>query len=113
MSKHRVQCLLVAGNSADALTVRSSLETDLAGRDVFDSGLEVDALAVLCHARFELPADAGAFYDRIVDLWTSGTLRNRILAGSRASRHVCPHDEAAWYNCRDDARAAYTETVKV
>jgi len=114
MAKDRIKCVLICSSAADALAVQNQLVIDLAARSVFDSVLltDEDGLTVLCNARLNLSAEALSLYEGIIAHWTSGPLRNRILASSRVSKHICPHDEAVWYNCRTHPSAAYVEAIK-
>ena len=65
---------------------------------------------VIADYAFPNTADGDAWYSDIRSKWQSGSLRNRILAGSRASVHDCTHEDAIVQNCRTTQAA---ESVKV
>lgn len=109
MSLWRVQLNLIVPNTVDGETVKAAVETDLAGKSVFDQPAVLsvrrsfDGLITRLggHIRFNLLADAQAFFDTIQTRWKAGPLRSRILVGSRLSIHRCLHDEpeSNWLPC--------------
>lgn len=102
----RVQMQLICPSEADAVTVRDAVVTKLATKPlrVTHSDATVrfrQQWQVLADVSFQLRVDADDVYADVQAEWAGGGLRNRILAGSTATLHVCPHDEAPpWPDCR-------------
>ena len=118
MPKARLRCELLVPSQADGLTVQSALTTDLLGKVLFsaDRPLTVEQneaknWTVACDLRFNVAAECDDVFDKIQTRWSSGALKAKILAASRVSRHLCPHElpPEQWYTCRD---ASFTEVVK-
>lgn len=117
MPRPRVRLELLTASSLDADTALASVDGDLVGRNVFDRLRPLDkrqeegSWRVAGDIRFGDAADAAGFLQSIQDKW-NGPLSAIMLAGSRATRHLCAHGEAEEWNCQSDPRAQFTERTK-
>lgn len=105
----RVQFQLVCPVESDAAQVRDAIAQKLATKSQFviHSAVAVtgsgSAWQVLGDVSFQVRADANDVFQDTQAKWAAGGLRNRILAGSTATLHVCPHaggEPPPWPSCR-------------
>lgn len=99
MARARVQLRLRCATEADAITVRDSVASKLAGKVLRTTHTAPAVVTirgqwvVTADASFQLRADADDVHADAQAKWTSGSLRNKILSGSTTALHVCPHAE--------------------
>lgn len=107
----RVQFRLICPTQADANAVRDAINTKLTTKPlrVTHSAVEVvlwpDSLwRVAGDVSFQLRVDADDVFADTQAKWGSGQLKNKILAGSTVTLHVCSHangEPGPWQNCRE------------
>jgi hypothetical protein len=105
----RVQFRLICPSESDAIQVRDVILDKLATKPVQVTHSDVQAVfketwLVVGDVSFQLRADADDVYQDTQAKWGGGQLRNRILAGSTVSLHVCSHAQGEpppWENCRN------------
>ena len=119
----RIEVELIAPSQADAVTVATAINTFLAGKQLPScSATETNQQAavgqnesgqwiVWADVCFQVRTDAENWRADIVAKWTSGSLRTRILAGSRARFHMCSHGDPVIYS-GTDSRAELSESRK-
>lgn len=107
----RVQFRLLCPSQADANQVQSAINTKLSTKLVQTVHQPATVLfltlpaswTVIGDVSFLLRLDADDVFTDVQSKWTSGGLKNRITAGSRATLHVCAHaenEEPPWQNCK-------------
>lgn len=120
MAKRRVKIELLVSSQADGQTIASAITSAIAGKSLFaqDAPIAVEqdengTWRVVASIRFNVLSDADAWLNDVKSKWTSGALKNKILAGSAVSIHNCNHDESEknWISC-SDSRANFMRTVK-
>jgi hypothetical protein len=95
----RVQFRLQCPSEADAQQVRDAIAQKLGTKPlaVTHSAVSVgrdssgERWQVAGDVSFQLRVDADDVFTDAQAKWSSGALRNRILAGSTVTLHVCPH----------------------
>lgn len=118
----RVIADLWCPSEADALSVRDAVAQKLAAAPrvvdvtppVIDPPKAPETIwRVRFDAGFVLRGDADDVFADVQNKWTSGPLRNRILAGSTVTFHVCAHATGgAGSGSCTSATAEWTERVK-
>lgn len=104
----RVQLRLICPSEADAVTVRDAVAAKLVTKPLRVTHSDVTVVfkeqwLVVGDVSFQLRMDADDVYSDVQGKWGGGALRNRILAGSTATLHVCPHEDGEpppWPDCR-------------
>jgi hypothetical protein len=104
----RVQVRLLCPSEADANTVRDSLAQKIASKAQFTVHQAPRTVSlrgqwvVVGDVSFTARIDADDVYGDVQAKWSGGQLRNRILAGSTATLHICSHAEGEpppWQDC--------------
>lgn len=122
--KRRVHFTLKVANDADGAQIRDSVIADLVG---FGGSIFFQDIApvyttrsaphvttpnrqVVGRIRFTNVATSNLFFDKIEAKWTTGALKNKILAGSTATTHDCVHDDPVIADC---STQNFSQRVKV
>lgn len=112
MARERVIVTLLCTSQSDAEQVHTNLQEKLAPKQLFakyTTALHVELVrpttwGVVVSVSFMDRLNAVDIRDTVVNRWTSGSLRNKILAGSEVSVHTCSHDDGEpppHQNCRE------------
>lgn len=106
----RVQLRLLCPSQSDAVAVRDAISTRVATKVLrithSDVAVHLHRGQWQVHAdvSFRLRVDADEVFADAQTRWSGGALRNRILAGSTATLHICGHADGEpppWRNCRE------------
>jgi hypothetical protein len=105
----RVILHLLCSSESDARQVRDAIAQRVSTKPLRVTHSELRVMpsksggwAVHGDVSFRLRIDADDIRDDAVQRWSSGQLRNRILAGSTVSLHVCSHadgEAGPWEDC--------------
>ncbi len=100
MALVRVIAHLLCPSQSDADSVASAINQKLSTKDAVTVNSPVTAQlvtpttwGVTGDVAFTLKLDATDIRDDIVAKWSSGQYKNKILAGSRVTLHVCAHND--------------------
>lgn len=113
MALVRVIADLLCPTQADAQQVSDAIQTKLntkplvtvnSGPAVSRANAAGTSWAVHVDVAFTLQADATDVRDDVVNKWTAGGLKNKILPGSTVTIHLCSHNDGEpppWQSCRE------------
>lgn len=111
MALVRVIAHLLCPSQADAGQVRDAISQKLATKPLITINSPATAnlvtptvWGVTLDVAFTLQVDAVDVRDDIKAKWTSGGLRNKILAGSTVTLHLCAHNDGEsgpYQSCRE------------
>lgn len=107
----RVIARLLCSSQSDAESVRDAINQKLSTKVAVTVNSPVAAelvtpttWGVTGDVAFTLKLDATDIRDDVVAKWGSGQYKNKILAGSRVTLHVCAHNDGEpppHQNCRE------------
>lgn len=111
MARDRVMVYLICGSASDADQIRLALQTKLTTKLTSKYNASLTSFQakptewwIIVDVSFPGRVDAVDVRDDIVNKWTSGSLRNKILAGSKVTVHTCSHDDgetAPYQSCQE------------
>lgn len=107
--KRRIHIDLMVDSEAAADNIISQANTKLSEYSIFAIDGDVSKFQddegnwhVTAQIRMNQDIDAGKLKEWIEERWSSITLKDRILKGSKISLHSCSHDESSITPCRED-----------
>lgn len=110
MALVRVIARLRCPSQADAESVRDAINQKVSEKPVTVNSpvvallVEPDTWGVYGDVAFTIRTDGVEIRDDMVSKWSSGPLRNKILAGSTVHIHTCSHndgEEPPFQSCRE------------
>jgi len=115
MSKPRFKMVLIVDTLAHAATIRNSIISELAGKDIFEehnlsaSRNEDGNVEAIAEWRFNNDIDRDDIKDWVRDQVENHPVVKTWVSSARLSWHRCTHDESIVENCR---QTDYSEWVR-